>query len=298
MTIKLSDFACSTVAAGGGLVVEFKTASFTAEAGKKYKVDSTAGAVVVTLPAGTNLDNIIIQDTAHYAGTNNITVNPDGAETIDNDTTFVIDQDEGDIDIAYNVGTTDWEVSADGSPDIVYGPADLGIGLETKYFDVATGAIVPWNTPAKTSQAPSVNNTLPYEYIAFDGASQELASIKWRSPKRWNAGTIRARFIWKDTSAAASLTTIWAMAGVCFSDGDNQATAVGTAASITDTTQTDAKKIYVSGWTAAITLAGTVVKGGLVDLQIYRDGAADSLNSDARLLGVEIEYTTDAATDD
>ena len=106
-------------ASGGGLVVEFKTASFTAVAGKKYKVDSTAAPVVVTLPAGNNLDNIVIQDVGSFASTNNITINPNGAETIKGTTTFVIDQNEGDVDIGYNNGTTDWEVSADGSPNVV-----------------------------------------------------------------------------------------------------------------------------------------------------------------------------------
>ena len=109
----------ATVASGGGLVVEFKTASFTAVAGKKYKVDSTAAPVVVTLPVGNNLDNIVIQDVGSFAGSNNITINPNGAETIKGTTTFVIDQDEGDVDIGYNSGTTDWQVSADGSPNVV-----------------------------------------------------------------------------------------------------------------------------------------------------------------------------------
>ena len=104
---------------GGGLTVEFKTASFTAEPGKKYKVDTTSAAVVVTLPAGTDLDNIVIQDTGHNAFNNNITINPDGTETIDDDTAFVIDQNEGQVDIGYDNANTNWRVAAFGTPDLV-----------------------------------------------------------------------------------------------------------------------------------------------------------------------------------
>jgi len=129
-------------ASGGGLTVEFKTASFTAAAGKKYKIDTTGGAVVVTLPAGTNLDNIVIQDVGHLAGTNPITINPDGAETIDNDTTFIIDQNDGDVDIGYNNGDSNWEVSADGALDVsVKQVVVLAVSDETSDLAVTTPAI-------------------------------------------------------------------------------------------------------------------------------------------------------------
>lgn len=111
-----------TDAGGGGMTVEFKTASFTAAASIIYKVDSTGGAVVVTLPAGNDADHIIIQDVGHSASIFNITVNPDGAETIDDDTTFIIDQNDGDIDIGYKNADTNWEVSADGFNLAVVGP--------------------------------------------------------------------------------------------------------------------------------------------------------------------------------
>ena len=73
------EYAAPAAGGGGGLTVEFKTADFTAVASYKYFVDTTLGAVVVTLPAGGNLDNIKIVDSGHNAAINNITIIPDGA---------------------------------------------------------------------------------------------------------------------------------------------------------------------------------------------------------------------------
>jgi len=143
----VADMAGTHGGGGGGLTVEHKTASFTAVAGKKYFVDSSSAPVVVTLPAGVNLDNIIIADSGHSAGTNNITVNPDGAETIDDDTSFVIDQNEGDIDIGYNNADTNWEVSADGNPDLIP-------DFPRKSFSIPAGDI--WG---KDSVTPPTYNT-------------------------------------------------------------------------------------------------------------------------------------------
>lgn len=58
-----------------------QTADFTAAIGGNYAVDTSTGAVEVTLPAGvTNGDRIMI---LHTAGSNDITITPDGTQTSD-----------------------------------------------------------------------------------------------------------------------------------------------------------------------------------------------------------------------
>jgi len=56
-----------------------QTSSFTAESGKGYFVNTTGGAVTVTLPASPSLgDTIVISDYASTFATNNVTVNVNG----------------------------------------------------------------------------------------------------------------------------------------------------------------------------------------------------------------------------
>src|SRR6056300_1755460 len=51
-----------------------KTASFTAVSGNGYFVDTTSGAITVTLPAGSAGDIVSLKDYANTWDTNNVTV--------------------------------------------------------------------------------------------------------------------------------------------------------------------------------------------------------------------------------
>jgi hypothetical protein len=174
---------------GGGLTPVFKTADFTAVAGEKYYVDSSAGPVAVTLPAGVDADNIKIQDVGHSASANNITATPDGAETIDGDVEFVIDQNEGDIDIAYDLANTNWAVSSDGSPDLIdvnfdypAGFADINAQTGTTY-EFVVGDLVEGvsanNVAASTYSVPDslgqIGNTLTLINIGVGPVTVDMA---------------------------------------------------------------------------------------------------------------------------
>ena len=55
----------------------------------------------------------------------------------------------------------------------------------------------------------------------------------------------------------------------------------------------------VSSVSGAITIAGTPADDDLTFFQVYRDAAdgSDTFTGDARLLGIKLLYTTDAAND-
>jgi hypothetical protein len=59
-----------------------KTASFTAVNGNGYFVDTTSGAVTMTLPAGSAGAIVAISDYSRTFGTNNLTISPNGSEKI------------------------------------------------------------------------------------------------------------------------------------------------------------------------------------------------------------------------
>lgn len=90
--------------------------------------DLTApGAVTVNLPAGTPGQVFIIADGKGDAGTNNITIDPSGAETINGQATLVLNHDYQGAMICYDGADTDWKVVLNASPIDSITPADLPI---------------------------------------------------------------------------------------------------------------------------------------------------------------------------
>lgn len=71
---------------------------------------SVAGAVAVTLPAGVNGQEFVIIDGKQDAATNNITITPNGAQTINGAATLVINISAGGYKLKYSTTGTDWKI--------------------------------------------------------------------------------------------------------------------------------------------------------------------------------------------
>lgn len=72
--------------------------------------DSTSNAITITLPTPTNGRILVIEDSTGTAATNNITINPHAAETINGLSNFIISQNRGSIRITSD--GTNWFVQA------------------------------------------------------------------------------------------------------------------------------------------------------------------------------------------
>jgi hypothetical protein len=117
---------------GGGLSPEVKTASFTAESGKMYLVDTTSGDVTVTMPniaAGVETVGVLVTD-----DTNKVIVNADASDTMDGATTFTLSTLR-DWRILHSDGTSDWKIQRPSSgngaivgPSTVYTPSLSAFG--------------------------------------------------------------------------------------------------------------------------------------------------------------------------
>lgn len=69
------------------------------------------GAVTVNLPAGATKQVFVIVDGKGDAGTNNITINRSGSDTIAGGTTLVLASNRETVVLVYNVADTDWKIA-------------------------------------------------------------------------------------------------------------------------------------------------------------------------------------------
>ena len=75
--------------------------------------------------------------------------------------------------------------------------------------------------------------------------------------------------------------------------------AYGTAVTVTDAGIGTAEDQHISSESGAVTVAGSPAAGELSYFQVFRDAndGSDTFSADAKLLGVKIFFTTDAAND-
>ena len=135
-------------------------------------------------------------------------------------------------------------------------------------------------------------NRINYQTFDFDATTSEFVQFSWIPPRNYNNGTIKFTPYW--TAASGSGTVIWNLAGVAISNDDPFEVAMGTLQTSTDTLIA-AADVHIAPQSSAITISGTPADSDFIHFQISRD-ISDTLAVDAKLLGVVIEYTIDAAT--
>ncbi len=86
---------------------------------------SVAGAVAVNLPAGVNGQIFVIVDGKGDAGSNNITITPNGAQTIKGAATLVLNHNSQAVMLQYSSTGTDWKVLANVLYPGTITPADI-----------------------------------------------------------------------------------------------------------------------------------------------------------------------------
>ena len=103
-----------------------KTAGFTAVGGNGYFVNTTSGAITVTLPATpTAGDAVAISDYANTADTNNITIGRNGSNIQGTANDFIINTEGASVLLIYVDATKGWLLidaakASDIGPDIKY----------------------------------------------------------------------------------------------------------------------------------------------------------------------------------
>lgn len=165
--------------------------------------------------------------------------------------------------------------------------------------DLYVGAVAMWPTItggcAALAQSELATSLVNIQTLDFDQTTEEKAQFTLSLPRNWNNGTVTAKFYW--TAASGAGDVIWGIKGGAYSNDDALTVAMGTEVEVTDTLIA-ANDLHISSTSAVITLSGTPADSDYLAFQIARKAAAagDTLTADAKLLGVVITITTDAAT--
>ena len=164
-------------------------------------------------------------------------------------------------------------------------------GGSTNLWIAASQWIPRTTTGVGVDSTQTTTNLQNFDQLLFDAATDEFAQALVVMPTNYNAGQVTARFYWTATTGTGAV--VWGLQGLAYSDDDALDTATGTAQTVTDTLLA-ANDMMISGATSAITIGGTPGANKAVQFQIYRDADAggDTLAVDARLLGVEISFTS------
>jgi len=221
---------------------------------------------------------VILDSNKDYTGIRNLTITGeldaatlDVSGNVDIDGTLEADGITSNS-VAVKVGgkETIWVPAAAMYPNTTNGCADiaqveLSNGPELKCLDFATGA-------------------------------DDFAQFTVAFPKSWNEGTVTFQAFWTVTGTNTG-TVAWALSGGSMANDASINTAFGTAVVATALAHSGTSNdMMVSAESGAVTIANAAVNT-VTFFEVFRDVSADNQSGDARLLGLKLFFTTDAAND-
>ena len=170
-------------------------------------------------------------------------------------------------------------------------------GLETIWIPAT--AMYPATTNGSSALTQVETTALRPDLMVLDfaAAADDFAQFSIGFPKSWNEGTVTFQVFWTPSNTNTD-DCIWSLQGVSVADGATIDVAYGTAVSVTDAGIGTVEDQQVSPVSGAVTITNAAVDTQTY-FQIFRDGnaAGDDFSGVARLLGVKIFFTTDAAND-
>ena len=168
-------------------------------------------------------------------------------------------------------------------------------GKETIYVPAAAMYPNTTNGCADLAQV-ELSNGPEIKCLDFDASSDENAQFSIAFPKSWNEGTITFQAFFTVTGTNTG-TVAWGLSGVGIADNASCNTAFGTNVVATAKAHSGTSNdLDVTAESGAVTIASAAVDT-MTFFQIMRDVSADDQSGDARLLGVKLFFTTDAAND-
>ena len=244
-------------------------------------------------------------------GTGDVNLGADTVQVGDNNADATITtQGTGDLILNTNNGSSSGSITiADGaSGNINIAPNGSGqvqangnvvknAGLETMF--IPSVAIYSTETNGADAQTIETTATRPdLKVLDYDASTIEYGQFAVAMPKSWNLGTMTYQVFWTPGNTNTG-NVLWDLQAVGVADDATADIAFGTAVEVTDAGGGAVEDVMVSPVSGAMTVAGTPADDEYTFFQIYRNASdgSDTFTGDARLLGIKLFYTTDAAND-
>lgn len=165
-------------------------------------------------------------------------------------------------------------------------------GLNPKRSIMLTaGAATTLTGGANPNKVAYTTSGMNIWHLDYDSASTESAEWTLFMPTNYDAGPLRALFVW--TSVSTTIAGVkWSIQGTSLQDDDLVDTAMGTAQEVLDYNTLTADTLHISDYTPAFTLGGSPGPDALTQIRVSRDtsDADDTLAADARLIAVKLLY--------
>jgi hypothetical protein len=181
-------------------------------------------------------------------------------------------------------------VQSNGSAVKVAGKETMWVPAAAMYATTTNGADGP-NQVELTAGQPEVKS------LDFAADADDFAQFSVAMPKSWNEGTLTYQPYWSVSGSDAG-TVQWGLQAVAISDDEDIDSAFGTVVLTTAKAASGtADDLMISAESGAMTVGGSPAAGDNVFFQIYRDVSGGTQTDAARLIGIKIFFTTDAAND-
>ena len=194
-----------------------------------------------------------------------------------------------------NVGIN---ISPKGTGVLKSGSAAIKIaGTETMWIP-SNALYLPTTNPADQASVETTALRPELKVLDFDASTAQYAQFAIGMPKSWNLGTVTYQVFWSPSTTNTG-NCIFGLQGVSCTEGDTADVAFGTAQEVTDAGIGTVEDVQMTAVSSAMTIAGSPADDDQTFFQLYRDAAdgSDTFTGEARVLGIKLFYTTDAAND-
>ena len=164
---------------------------------------------------------------------------------------------------------------------------------------VPAGAMYPsaTNPCSDLTQVETTALRPDLKVLDFATGADEFAQFTVAFPKSWNEGTVTFQPFWTVTGTNTG-TVAWQLGGIAVTSDATINTAFGTLVATTALAHSGSSNdLMVSVESGDVTIAGSPSTDDVCFFQINRDISADDQSGDARLIGIKLFFTTDAAND-